>query len=209
VQSRHAAEFTLAALLVISRQLSGQPLAVGEVAFSHPAPAAATVALLAAVFGTTPRFGAPANALELDRAELERPLPAADATLSRIIERHAEALLAARPEPRAAMGQRVRHALVGLLGQGDGEREVSLAAIARRLGTSERSLQRHLADEGITFDALYEELRRELAVRYLADRSMAIAEVAYLLGYSEPSAFHRAFKRWTGATPAEARRRAA
>ena len=66
-----------------------------------------------------------------------------------------------------------------------------------------------MTDEGLTFDAVYDELRRELALRYLADRTMAITEVAYLLGYSEPSAFHRAFKRWTGATPAEARRRAA
>jgi len=54
-----------------------------------------------------------------------------------------------------------------------------------------------------------DDLRRELSLRYLADPKIAIAEVAYLTGYSEPSAFHRAFKRWTGATPAEARRRAA
>jgi AraC-like DNA-binding protein len=208
-QSRHAAEFTLASLLVIGGQLAGRPLPARAVELFHPAPAAATVTALAAVFGVTPRFAAPANALELAQVDLERPLPGSDPALSRIIERHAEALLAARPEPRASMSQRVRQALAGALGQGDGERDVSLAAVAQRLGTSERSLQRHLADEGVSFDALYDELRRELAERYLSDRSLAIAEVAYLLGYSEPSAFHRAFKRWTGATPAEARRRAA
>jgi AraC-like DNA-binding protein len=74
---------------------------------------------------------------------------------------------------------------------------------------SERSVQRRLADEGETFDGLLDELRRELAVRYLADKKIAIAEVAFLLGYSEPSAFHRAFKRWTGSTPSQVRQRAA
>jgi AraC-like DNA-binding protein len=71
---------------------------------------------------------------------------------------------------------------------------------------SARSLQRRLGDEGTSFDAVIDELRRDLAHRYLADPRIAIAEVAYLLGFSEPSAFHRAFKRWTGATPSEARR---
>jgi AraC-like DNA-binding protein len=61
----------------------------------------------------------------------------------------------------------------------------------------------------VTFDALLDELRRELALRYLADPKIAVSEVAYLLGYSEPSPFHRAFKRWTGKTPTEARKQAA
>ena len=58
----------------------------------------------------------------------------------------------------------------------------------------------------MTFDGLLDDLRRQLATRYLADPKIGISEVAYLLGYSEPSPFHRAFKRWTGRTPAEARR---
>lgn len=74
---------------------------------------------------------------------------------------------------------------------------------------SERSLQRRLSDDGVTFDAVLDAVRRDLALRYLADPKIAVAEVAYLLGYSEPSPFHRAFKRWTGKTPTEARRHAA
>jgi len=70
-------------------------------------------------------------------------------------------------------------------------------------------VQRRLADEGFTFDAILDDLRRDLALRYLSDKRIAIAEVAYLLGYSEPSPFHRAFKRWTGSTPNEMRNRAA
>lgn len=81
--------------------------------------------------------------------------------------------------------------------------------MAARLKMSERSLQRRLADEGVTFDALLDEVRRVLSLRYLADPSIAIAEVAYLLGYSEPSPFYRAFRRWTGTSPSEMRTRAA
>jgi len=74
---------------------------------------------------------------------------------------------------------------------------------------SERSLQRKLSAEATTFDQLLDELRHGLSLRYLADPRISIAETAYLLGYSEPSAFHRAFKRWTGQTPSQARGRAA
>ncbi|MBK6533536.1 MAG: helix-turn-helix transcriptional regulator [Deltaproteobacteria bacterium] len=83
---------------------------------------------------------------------------------------------------------------------------MTLKRVAAQLRMSERSLQRRLADEGESFDAIVDALRRDLALRYLADPKIAVAEVAYLLGYSEPSPFHRAFKRWTGRTPAEARR---
>jgi AraC-like DNA-binding protein len=124
--------------------------------------------------------------------------------LSRVVIRHAEALLAALPVPAPdSSAHRVRRILADALA--DGEGQATLAAVADKLHMSERSLQRRLADEGLKFDALLDELRRELAVRYLQDRKVAIAEVAYLLGYSEPSAFHRAFKRWTGKTPSELR----
>ena len=68
------------------------------------------------------------------------------------------------------------------------------------------TVKRRLKDEGTSFNALREDVRRELATRYL-DADMSIAEISFLLGFSEPSAFFRAFKRWTGLTPLEARRR--
>jgi AraC-like DNA-binding protein len=139
------------------------------------------------------------------RAMLERPVVKADPALSHLIERHAEALLAALPPPTQTAADRVRRILSSALRDGD----ATLAGAARKLKMSERSLQRRLADEGVTFDALLDEIRRDLALRYLADAKIAVAEVAYLLGYSEPSPFHRAFKRWTGRTPSEMRRSAA
>jgi len=205
-QCRHSAEYTMAAIVVIGGQLLGEPLRPHAVEFRHARPASdEAMAEHVRVFGVEPRFARPSNAVVLERALLERPVVGADPGLSRVIERHAEALLAARPRTSETTADRARRVLAGALGEG----YASLGAVAAKLRMSARSLQRKLAGEGVTFDALVDDLRRDLALRYLADPKIAVAEVAYLLGYSEPSPFHRAFKRWTGLTPTEARRRAA
>lgn len=205
VQSRHAAEFTLASLVVVGAQIAGEPVPAHAVEFHHAEPGAAALAELVRVLGVVPRFSRPVNAIELERALLDRPTPQADPALSRVLVRHAEALLRARPAPTERTADRVRRLLAAALPEGEDER--TLQAIAAKLHMSERSLQRRLADESVRFDVLVDEVRRDLAARYLADPKVAIAEIAYLLGYSEPSAFHRAFKRWTGSTPAEVRQR--
>ena len=207
VQSRHSAEFTLAAVVLLGRQISEVHFVPRAVEFRHAAPSSSSsfaLAELRRVFGIEPTFAAATNALELDRSVLDRPLPKADLRLSKVVERHAESLLAAHVDPAITIVERVRRVLVGAIG----ESATTLAAIAERLKMSERTLQRKLADEGASFDAILDDVRKELALRYLADRKLAIAEVAFLLGYSEPSPFHRAFKRWTGKTPSEARRAA-
>ncbi len=201
VPSRHAAEFTIAAVLTVGSQLTAQPVVACAVEFRHAAPSAGARKLLTQFFGVEPRFSMRVNAVEIDASALERPVPAADPALFRIIEQHAEAMLAQRPEPAETITQRVRREIMSSLREGT----PTIGGVARRLRLSERSLQRRLSGEGVTFDAVLEELRRDLALRYLADRKLAIGEVAYLLGFSDPSSFHRAFKRWTGRTPAEAR----
>ncbi len=197
---RQAAEFTLASLVVVASQIAGQPVRAQAVEFAHAAAGEATA--YRAVFGATPRFGAPASALVLEDAVLDRPVPAADPALSRIVTAHAEQLLAARPPAPDGVADRVRR----LLAEGLAEGPPSLAQVARRLHLSERSLQRRLDAEGTRFADLVDAVRRELALRYVADTRLALGEVAYLLGFAEPSPFHRAFKRWTGTTPAAARR---
>ena len=182
------------------------PIEARAAGFRHAAPSSPVArSELRRVLGVEPAFLQPLNFLEVDAALVDRPNPTSDPRLSRVIERHAEALLEARPLPVASASERVRSLLARAIGEG----EITLAAIAAKSKMSERSLQRRLADEGVTFDALLDEVRRDLALRYLADPKIAVAEVAYLLGYSEPSPFHRAFKRWTGKTPTEARKRAA
>ena len=204
-QSPHAAEFTLASIVVVGGQINGSGIEPSSVSFRHVAQGAR--AEYARVFGVAPGFSAAENSLTFSLAVLDRPLPTMDPLLSRVIERHAEALLRQRPTPAETTAARVRRLLCETLGKEPAA--VTLAGLAGRLRMSERSLQRRLSDEGQTFDGLLDELRHELSLRYLADKKIAIAEVAFLLGYSEPSAFHRAFKRWTGKTPNQVRQRAA
>jgi AraC-like DNA-binding protein len=105
------------------------------------------------------------------------------------------------PEPTDVV-RRVREAVATSLREG----EPTLQVVAANQNTSVRTLQRRLAEEGVTFRSVVDEVRQELAQGMLADGRLTIAEMAYLLGYSEPSAFHRAYKRWTGKTPEEYRR---
>lgn len=81
----------------------------------------------------------------------------------------------------------------------------SQSEVARHFGMSERTLQRRLKEEGCVLQSLFEETRRQLAELYLGEPRLALYEVAMLLGYSEPSAFFRAFRRWTGRTPEQFR----
>jgi AraC-like DNA-binding protein len=77
--------------------------------------------------------------------------------------------------------------------------------VARSLGMSERTLARKLSDEGLNFTEILQQLRRDLAVRYLDDQKLHVSKIAWLLGFNELSAFTHAFKRWTGKTPREMR----
>lgn len=197
---RHATEFTLASLVVVACQIGAFPVEALAVEFAHAAPV--EVEPFRQVFGVFPRFGAPVSCLVLASELLDRPLPAADPTLSRIVTTHAEQLLAARAAARESIAAQVRRQLAEGMANGP----MTLGQLAQDLHLSERSLQRRLDAEGTRFADLLDEVRRELALRYIADQKLALGEVAYLLGFAEPSPFHRAFKRWTGTTPAAVRR---
>lgn len=200
---RHASDFTLASLPVVAAQMCGERVSVLAVRLAHPAPP--DVQPYVDTFGVMPRFGAAVSALVFDAERLRRPLPQADAGLSRIVTAHAERLLAERTPADAGQGMVAR--VARLVGERIANGPPALSDIARTLHLSERSLQRQLEAEGTRFSALVEQVRHDLALRYLADHRLALGEVAYLLGYAEPSPFHRAFKRWTGMTPAVARQR--
>ena len=197
---RQAAEFTLASLVVVASQIGGRPVQALAVEFAHAQPAPGDD--YAVAFGVLPRFDAPVSCLVLSADVLDRPVPAADPGLSRIVTAHAEQLLAAHDPAPAAMAVQVRRQLA----EGMAEGPMTLAQVARRLHLSERSLQRRLDAEGTRFAQLLDDVRRDMALRYIADERLTLGEVAYLLGFAEPSPFHRAFKRWTGMTPSAARR---
>jgi len=109
-----------------------------------------------------------------------------------------------RIEGATTLAARVRTHLIGTMDGGN----TAVDEVARRLGMSSRSLQRRLADEGTRYNDLLAEVRVEFAKRYLARGTVSASEVAYLIGFAEPQAFFRAFKRWTGQTPREFQHRA-
>jgi AraC-like DNA-binding protein len=144
---------------------------------------------------------APGNAAWFSIDVWNRPLPRRDEALRRTLRRHADLVLATHPAGGDSMADRVRAELLQLATVG----LPSIDDIARRLATSPRSLQRRLRDEGVTFADLVRRTREDLARRYLKDPGLTVTEVAYLLGFSEASAFSRAFRAWTGRTPGEFR----
>lgn len=117
-----------------------------------------------------------------------------------IFSDRAEALLRSLENSTTIRGQ-VESALIPVLHKG----EPAMAAIARKLGMSRATLYRKLKAEGVGFDQLLDELRLKMALHYLGGEKASVYETAYLVGYSDPTAFSRAFKRWTGASPRAAR----
>lgn len=154
------------------------------------------------VLGCPVRFDSPETRFVLLREPLERPLPRHEPALFDYLERHASAALARLPRGDTRVSVRVRRLVTEALKSG----EPSQSELSRKLGMSERTLQRRLREEGTSFAEILDGVRQELSALYLSEPGVAAYEVAFLLGYSEPSAFYRAFRRWTGMTPREYRR---
>lgn len=128
---------------------------------------------------------------------LDTPHIAPDAGLVSLAERHLERRSGELP-PAETFAARARRVLLEELELG----EPTLARLAARLRMSERTVQRRLGDEGTSMQALLDDVRCEISLRQLAETTRTIAEIAYAVGFAEVRAFHRAFKRWTGSTPA-------
>ena len=139
----------------------------------------------------------------LSKASMQIPLRRRDPSLRIWLERQAADILARLPVDGDVRDE-VRSILVTQVTAGD----LQIDFVARRLATTPRTLQRRLARAGTTFERLCDDARRQAAEAYLTDTTLSIAEVTYLLGYSEPTAFHRAFRRWHRTTPQLFRRRA-
>jgi AraC-like DNA-binding protein len=192
--TRPVSEFILAAWLVTSRQATGVDYAPAQVCFPHTAPA--DTSEHRRVFGCPLKFEHSRSELVLSRRLLDLPLLKADPVLQGIVEAQVVALLAKLPKAEATTD-----AVRRFLAEGLSNGQPQLAQIAPRLRMSARTLHRKLEQEGTNFRRVLTEVRRELAVRHLVECRLAIGEIAFLLGFSEVSAFHRAFKHWTGHAP--------
>lgn len=192
---RHPAECLLAVVLKIARRATGADVQPAAVAFRHAAPPELSVHRR--VFGAVPRFDQPYHELAFDRAVLDLPHIAPDAGLVSVAERHLDRCAGELP-PVETFPARARRVLFEELQLG----EPTLARLAARLRMSERTVQRRLGDEGTSMQALLDEVRCQISLRQLAESRRSIAEISYAVGFAEVRAFHRAFKRWTGSTPA-------
>jgi AraC-like DNA-binding protein len=188
--SRHKAEGAIANYVVLGRKWTGQPWSPLAVSFRHEAPG--DVSEHRRIFQCPVRFGRERNELRLDLAVLDLPLDDAAPDLGEYLRRRADRLLALS-SPKALLDD-VRLAVREGLPSGHPD----VATLARRLGTSTRSLQRRLAEEGTTYATLVDEVRRDAALELLADRHVTVEEAAFLLGFADARGFRRAFERWTG-----------
>ena len=191
---RPAVDARLAALLAACREMVGAPVTPLLVQLSYKQPA--DVKEYERFFGAPLEFGALASSFLLRSEDLARRLAMADKTLVGYLETLADQKLASLG-PERTLRERVRRALWAELS----ERTPTLEAVARTMGMSARTLQRQLRQEGTTFAKLLTDLRREMAPALLRDGRHGVSEVAFLLGYEDPSAFRRAFHRWFARSP--------
>jgi AraC-like DNA-binding protein len=196
--SRPYAEYCFAAFLLHVRAATGVDFPLQRISFVHRAPS--DTAEHERVFGCPVRFEAEHNRMYIARRAWETPATRANPGVLQVLTEHADLLLQKLPHgpdlverARRAIGQRLRGG------------DPSIENVSRELNRSARSLQRHLHELGYSFNALVDEVRAATARLYLEQPDIAMAEVAYLLGFADQSTFNRAFKRWTGSTPARAR----
>jgi AraC-like DNA-binding protein len=193
-EPRQPIESTFAALVTATEQLTGKKLPVQTVWFQHSP--VEDCDEHQRIFQTTVEFSQATNRIVFAPNCLDWQVRSANVNLLSVFENHAATMLADQNRTQTysqKVGQKIAQHLQG---------EVpTIDAIARSLMVSIRQLQRELQAENTSYQQILDETRKELALQHLNNPEISIHDVAFLLGFSEPSAFHRAFKRWTGQTP--------
>lgn len=184
---------TFASFVELGRRATGAQIVPRRVELIRPE----TSGTHAEYFGCEVRFGAARNALLLDLADLDRPFPGHNPELLEMLSPALSAALA-EATTRKSVAHEVKSVLKRILASGRPE----MADVASDLAMSERTLQRRITEEGSSFRQLLTEARQELVRHLLAEPSIEINEIAYLLGYEDANSFYRAFRSWEGTTPA-------
>ena len=190
-------DFGLGLIVVLCRIVLGEYFSPILIQCRRPTPADPD--RFASMLGSRIEFDAERNCIQFVKSDILEPLATGNPELARVNDEQAETYLATFVEVSAA--RQVVSRIVEHLPDGP----PSQKQIAAAMNVSNRTLQRKLKDEGTSFIDLLQDARLALARKYLAQPQRSIVEIAYLLGFSEPSTFSRAFKRWTGQAPAEYR----
>jgi AraC-like DNA-binding protein len=197
---RQQMEFCIVAMVRISRVLSGRQLFPKHVSMIHVRSEAGSK--FARFLGKDVEFGGNADEIVFPAGSAEWTLVDADPRLNKILLKNCEASLNARNSKRGSFRITVENTIAPLLPHGQAHADV----VAKKLGMSERTLARRLADEDVSFTEVLQQLKESLASRYLEDDGMPISRIAWLLGFEEVSSFSHACRRWTGKSPRELRR---
>lgn len=175
-----------------------RPPFVKKILMTHPEPAYR--AEYDRIMKTPLLFDSDRNALQIDGSWLDAPVPTANQYVFGIFSAHADALLKSLEESKTIRGK-IESLLIPILHTGN----VSMDDIAEKMGVSRPTLYRKLKEEGETFEKVLDDLRCKMAHHYLEAKKASVGEVSYFVGFSDPAAFSRAFKRWTGKRPSEIR----
>ena len=187
---RHPIESAMVSVLTVAREITHSKLAPQQVRLPSPPPG--SVEPYRVVFGRTLTFGSPVAEMVFSTVQMATPIVARDEMLRGYLDELAESKLKGLGELGSDMIDRVRRGIWSTLQNG----RPSLYRTAASLGVSPRTLQRRLGDHGTSFSIILAELRRELSQELREHKGLADSEVAFLLGYSERSAYQRAVRRW-------------
>ncbi|WP_238936511.1 AraC family transcriptional regulator [Pseudomonas typographi] len=194
INRRHDAELSLCMFLNVMRHALGNHWAPLEVHFQHAKPEAWQEHRW--VFGAEVKFGQARNGLVFRGDVLSQPMPGADPNLQLVISQALDTLAGSRSGP-SSLAQLVKLQIMERVHDGFPQ----LEDVAIRLNIPIWTLHRRLSREGVSFKVLVEEVRKELVPVLMSQRPLTISELATKLGYSEVSAFSRAFHRWHGVSP--------
>jgi AraC-like DNA-binding protein len=194
---RQPIECDLASVVACLREITGVATLPAEVHLPYPQPKG--VGLYREALGPKLSFESRRAVIVFEAGQLELPVTARDDTLCHYLDEHATVIL--QHLSSSTLVERVQRVLWDQLSEG----RPTLQSVASALGMSVRTLQRRLKEEGVSFGELLDTFRERMAGMLLARRDLAIYEVAFLLGYSDPSTFFRAFRRWKGVSPRQFR----
>jgi AraC-like DNA-binding protein len=192
-------EFCIAAMVRVSRTLSGRQFFPKRVSVSHVR--SRGMSKLAGILGKNLEFGSEVDEITFPAGSADWTLVDADARLNRLLLKTCEEGLRSRKGGGSRFRITVENTISPLLPHGQAKANV----VANKLGMSERTLVRRLAEEGLTFSEILQQLKASLAVRYLKEDGLPISRIAWLLGFEEVSSFSHACRRWTGKSPRELR----
>jgi len=196
---RHQLEFFVTTLIRVCREATRRQFHPTRIKLAHRREQDCSE--FNAFMGLEVEFAADRDEIAFPASIKDLALVGADPYLNELLIAYCEQALAERQRVAGTLRVSVENAIAPLLPHG----KARMGEIARRLGMSERTLARRLAEENVSFNLILDELRTDLARHYIEEADLSISEIAWLLGYQEVSALSNAFKRWTGKTPREAR----